>query len=165
MSHILEVKIDSKFGLSESIRCTEPDTADCRRWCVEAGCDGYPSSKHEEHALVVVPCGVAEWFNWDTTASIEGYTGETTDLRSGPIVVTMAGEDGFEWHYAEDSHGLETTASAQGIGGRDQGSRTGRDIGHRKTSPHGGTSDSTPSARGPVRPDLHSRDSETGDNR
>jgi len=59
---------------------------------------------------------------------------------------------GANWPNTQ-SHSFKTTASAQGIGGRDQGSRTGRDIGHRKTSPHGGTSDSTPSARGLVRPD------------
>ena len=100
MSHVLEVKLSRRAGVEFSLRCTEPEGAECRLWCQLPECDGEPGSSHGLHTLAPVPCGVVEWFGWDSSASMEGYTGEPTALRSGAIEVTYCGEDGFEWHYA-----------------------------------------------------------------
>lgn len=95
--HRLVIEIDQRHGLTQSIVCEAMPGSPCVMWCREQ-CENM-TSEHDSHELVAVDCMLIEWWNWDTAASVEGYYGPRTGLRSGPIVVTGWGEDGIEWTY------------------------------------------------------------------
>lgn len=90
-----------------------------------------------------------------TRVELEGRlgrpSGEWTDadldyLRALSKALTD-GEKQIEDEFPEQPIAVDAVEEDSRVGvtgrGRDQGSRTGQDTGHRKTSPHGGTSDST----------------------